>query len=98
MNSESDILMIVIVVFLIAVVSMVIVVIAGQFRTTVGDTDISQDFGVSNPGINRSCLLRNTPSSIASVRYYNGTAWTTLSTSNYTLTGRRVIVHHDAMD
>ena len=56
------------------------------------------DFTVEDPSVNKDCSLSNTPSTINAVQYYNGVAWVTLTTAEYTTSGNIITVKASAMD
>ena len=61
-------------------------------------TDNTETFATSTQFEDKICTLSYTPSSLTSVRYYNGASWTTLTSSDYTLSGNILTVDADAMD
>ena len=80
-----------------ALIVMVILFAGGTIVTQSGATE-SENFQVDDTTTDFDCNLDKTPSSSSSVQYYNGTAWTTLTTAQYTLTDRTVTVAASAMD
>jgi len=58
-----------------------------------------ESFTVTDPGVDKVCGLSYDPvESSLVVRYYNGTAWSTLASSEYTLSGSTLTVKSSAMD
>jgi hypothetical protein len=63
-----------------------------------GTEDVVEDYIVTDPSLDKSCDLKNPPDEVHSVMYYNGTAWTTLTAADYTLSGSTLTVKASAMD
>ena len=63
-----------------------------------GTDDHIETFDVSNQFVDKVCGLSNTPKETPTVEYYNGASWTTLTGSDYTLSGNTLTVDADAMD
>ena len=63
-----------------------------------GEEDNQDSFPVEDPSIDKVCNLGDTPKGDVIVQYYNGTAWKTLASSDYTLSGSTLTVAAAAMN
>lgn len=82
---------------MVAIIGMVVLFIAGDLHDH-GKTDEVESFSVSNPDVAKVCDLDYKPDDTPTVRYYNGIAWSTLGTGDYTLSGTTLTVKASAMD
>ena len=57
-----------------------------------------ENFIVDDPSVNKNCGLDHTPNIIVSVQYHNGTGWKTLSSGDYTVSGKTITVKASAMN
>jgi len=62
-----------------------------------GEEDNQESFPVEDPSVDKVCNLQDTPKGDVAVQYYNGTAWKTLTSSDYTLSGSILTVASAAM-
>ena len=97
MEDNSNLFLYVLIIGAIAIILIVIFFAAGTIVDQSGATE-RENFNVDDISTDFDCHLDKTPSSISSVTYYNGTAWTTLGTGDYTTNGNIVTVDADAMD
>jgi len=63
-----------------------------------GEEDNQESFSVEDPSVDKVCNLDDTPKGDVVVQYYNGTAWKTLVSSDYTLSGSVLTVAAAAMN
>ena len=80
---------------------LVFVLVGLLIVNSLGDSGVmssTESFGVSDPTVARVCNLVYTPYGSVTVEYYNGASWTTLSSSDYTVSGKTVTVKASAMD
>lgn len=94
---DNPLLTIALLILFVAVVGMVVLFIAGDLHDH-GRTDASESFTVTDTDSDKVCLLEREPDETPVVQYYNGTAWSTLSSSDYTLSGSTLTVKSSAMD
>lgn len=84
--------------FAILVVVIVGIVIFGSFSGVTIKPEVDY-FSVSDPTVNRACVLDYLPQDeYLEVDYYNGTSWKTLNNAQYSRTGYTVTVLASAMD
>jgi len=63
------------------------------------DVNNAESFTVADPSSDKVCSLAYQPEGTPVVRYYNGTAWSTLTlTTDFTVSGDTVTVKASAMD
>lgn len=94
---DQDLMPVIIFIMGVAIIGMLVLFIAGDLHDQ-GRTDESETFYVSDPSVDRSCALDHEPDNTPTVKYYNGTAWTTLGVGDYTLTGKTLVVSAAVMD
>lgn len=86
------------VVVAISIIAVVGISLVDSFSTA-SDVNNIETFGVTDPSADRTCGLEYEPvDSSVTVRYYNGTAWKTLTSADYTLTGSTLVVSNSAME
>ena len=94
---DNPLLTVALLILFVAVIGMIVLFIAGDLHDQ-GRTDASESFTVTDPGSDKVCSLDREPDETPVVRYYNGTAWSTLTSSDYTLVGSTLTVKSSAMD
>lgn len=94
---EDGVIWIIVLIAGITALAMIMVIIAGEFHE-VGSTDKTESFTVSNPSVQKTCTLEYNPMDDPTITYYNGTAWKTLTSSDYTITNNILTVKASAMD
>ena len=64
-----------------------------------GTNDNVDYFTVADPSSDKTCNLNEEPNNDGVVvEYYDGSSWSTVSTSDYTHSGQTVVVDSDAFD
>lgn len=84
-----------------SVIGYVGIVLLDTLDETGEDVATSEDtFSVGDPDSDKVCSLSYDPEGEDdfTVRYYNGTGWKTLTSSDYTLSGSTLTVSSSAMD
>jgi len=98
MDERNNVILFVgLLIMFIAIIGMVVLFIAGELHEH-GRTSETETFTVNDPSSDRSCGLNYAPDDSLIVQYYNGTAWTTLTTADYTISGNTLTVKNSAMD
>lgn len=97
-DSNNHIIFVLLFIMFVAIVSMVVLYIAGDLHAF-GSSSDTETFSVSDPSSNKVCTLDYAPDGSPVVQYYNGTSWKTLTeTTHYTISGKTVTVKASAMD